>query len=68
MLKAMLAADSALDASEIARARALLEPVDVRQRMWPVLSAAALLAISALGFATAMIVAPPLVSQHVGER
>ena len=64
----MAATETALDASEIARARALLAPAEARQRMWPVLSAAALLAVSALGFATAMVLAPPLVSEHVGER
>ena len=59
---------SALDASEIARARALLKPARAPERMWPVLVAAALLAVSSLGFATAMILAPPSISQHVGER
>ena len=65
----MPTADSALDANEIARARALLKPLKPSQRIWPVLGAATFLAISALAFATAMILAPPLVSQHVaGER
>jgi hypothetical protein len=63
----MTTAHSALDADEIARARALLGPVKVRQRIWPVLTAAACLAVSALAFATAMVLAPPLVSQHVAE-
>ena len=35
-----------------------------RERIWPVLGAAALLALSALTFATAMILAPPLIMQH----
>jgi hypothetical protein len=61
----MTTALPALDATEIARARALLVPVKVRQRIWPVLTAAACLAVSALAFATAMVLAPPLVSQHV---
>jgi hypothetical protein len=61
----MTTAHSALDADEIARARALLKPSKGQQRIWPVLTAAALLAISALAFATAMVLAPPLVSQHV---
>ncbi|MGH6966002.1 MAG: hypothetical protein ACREE0_16085 [Phenylobacterium sp.] len=57
----------ALDADEIARARALLKPLKPAQRLWPVLTAAAFLAISALAFATAMVLAPPLVSQHVAK-
>ena len=61
----MTAADSALDANEIARARALLKPLKPVQRIWPVLAAATLLAVSALAFATAMVLAPPLVSEHV---
>jgi len=63
----MTTAHSALDADEIARARALLKPSKRSQRIWPVLTAAACLAISALAFATAMILAPPLVSQHVAR-
>jgi hypothetical protein len=63
----MPTADSALDANEIARARALLKPIKASQRIWPVLAAATFLAISALVFATAMVLAPPLVSQHVAR-
>jgi len=33
--------------------------------MWPAIAAAGLLAVSALAFATAMILAPPLTSEHV---
>ncbi|MDB5424404.1 MAG: hypothetical protein JWQ29_1820 [Phenylobacterium sp.] len=58
-------ASSALDPAEIARARALLAPPKPRQRLWPVLTAATFLAVSALVFATAMVLAPPLVSEHV---
>jgi len=65
MLALMTSPHSALDAQEIARARALLGPVKIRQSIWPVLAAAACLAVSALAFATAMVLAPPLVSQHV---
>lgn len=63
----MTAADSALDANEIARARALLKPLNPVPRIWPVLAAATLLAVSALAFATAMVLAPPLVSEHVAK-
>ena len=55
---------SALDAAAMAQARALLVRPQRRERLWPVLGAAALLAISALVFATAMIMAPPLLSEH----
>jgi len=64
----MSTADSALDAAEIARARALLIPARPRERIWPVLSAAGLLAICALGFATAMVLAPPLVSEPIAAE
>ena len=56
---------SALDPDAMALARALLARPQPPQRMWPVLGAAALLALSALVFATAMITAPPLTSEHV---
>ncbi|MDB5464076.1 MAG: hypothetical protein JWP28_2571 [Phenylobacterium sp.] len=68
ILKPMPPADSALDADEIARARGLLVRRKRPQRMWPVLAAAAFLAVSALAFATAMILAPPLVSEHVAHQ
>ncbi|MFI4964644.1 MAG: hypothetical protein ACHP9T_04675 [Caulobacterales bacterium] len=61
----MAASSSALDPDALARARALLVRPVRRERMWPVLAAAGVLAISALAFATAMIMAPPLTSEHV---
>lgn len=61
----MAAADTALDSEALARARALVEPPKKRERMWPVVAAAALAAVSALTFATAMILAPPVVTQHI---
>jgi hypothetical protein len=57
--------DSVLDPERMTRARALVAPVKRPERMWPVVAAAALLAVSALAFATAMIMAPPLTSEHV---
>lgn len=57
--------DSALNPEETARIRALLKPRKKTERMWPLLGAAFLAAVSALAFAAAMIVAPPVVSQHV---
>lgn len=61
----MAAADSALDRAEMDRARALLAPSRRAESVWPPLGAAALLAVSALAFATAMIMAPALVREHV---
>jgi hypothetical protein len=58
---------SALDADEIARARALLERPLRPARMWPVLAAAAALAVASLAFATAMLTAPPLTSEHPAQ-
>jgi hypothetical protein len=59
--------DSALNPEATARIRTLLAPQGKKERMWPVLGAALLAAISALAFATAMIMAPPVVSEHVAE-
>jgi hypothetical protein len=58
---------SSLDAEAMARARALLRKPERRARMWPVLAAAAALAVASLGFATAMISAPALVTEHVAH-
>lgn len=59
--------DTALDPDAMGRARALLERPKPRERVWPVLAAAGLLAVSALAFATAMIMAPPVISEHVAK-
>jgi len=61
----MAMTDSALKSDETDRIRILLTPRAKKERMWPVLAAALLAAVSALAFATAMILAPPVVSQHV---
>ena len=60
----MASRSSALDPDAMAQARALLAKPERKARIWPVLGAAGLLAVSALTFATAMILAPPLVSEH----
>jgi hypothetical protein len=52
-------AESALDRQELARARALLRAPQVKASPWPALGAAALMAMSALMLATAMIMSPP---------
>ena len=59
--------DSALNPAAAARIRALLKPPLKKERMWPVLAAALLAAVSALAFATAMIMAPPVISEHVAQ-
>ncbi|SFK12188.1 hypothetical protein SAMN02799626_03469 [Caulobacter sp. UNC279MFTsu5.1] len=65
MLIVMNPADSALDTAALAYARALLRKPMRRQRMGPVLAAAAFAALSAVTFATVMIMAPPAVVQHL---
>ncbi|WP_334164306.1 hypothetical protein [Phenylobacterium sp.] len=56
---------SALDPEALARARALVAPKPRRERVWPVLAAATLAAVSALTFATAMVIAPPVETEAV---
>ena len=58
-------ADSALDTAALAYARALLRRPARRQRMGPVLAAAAFAALSAITFAAVMVIAPPAVTQHL---
>jgi hypothetical protein len=59
--------DSALDVSEVARARALLKTPVRRDPMWPALVAATALAVTSVVFATVMVLAPPLQTEHVAE-
>ncbi len=59
----MAANDSALDLEAMARARRLLAAPVQRERLWPVVGAATFLALSALAFATAMVLAPPVVTR-----
>lgn len=58
----MAAADSALDPEALAYARGLLKPPIARENLWGVLAAAAFAAVSALAFATAMLMSPPATS------
>jgi hypothetical protein len=51
--------DSALQPEALAYARGLLKPPVASEPVWPVLGAMALLAISAIGLAFAMLTAPP---------
>ena len=55
--------DSALDRQAIARARALLARPVAAARVWPAVAAAVFLAVSALAFATAMVLAPPVITR-----
>jgi hypothetical protein len=61
----MATRDSALDPDEMARARVLLAKPKAPERM---LGAAGFLAVAALTFATAMILAPPITSEHVADQ
>ena len=64
----MDAMSSALDPQAMARAKALIAKPEKAERMWPALSAAGFLAVAALTFATAMLLAPPLTSEHVARE
>ena len=63
----MATAATALDADELARARRLLDRPARKERVWPVLAAALGLALASLTFATVMITAPPLITEHVAQ-
>jgi hypothetical protein len=63
----MAITDSTLTPEMSTHIRSLLTPRPRKDRMWPVLSAAAFAAACALSFATAMILAPPVVSRHVAQ-
>jgi hypothetical protein len=63
----MTMGDSALDPHQVARARALLKAPVRRDPMWPALLAATALAITSVLFATAMVLAPPLQTEHTAQ-
>jgi hypothetical protein len=67
-LRVMSTAPSALNSAALARARGQLKPPLRRERVWRALAAAGLLALVAVAFATAMLMAPPLVSEHTAHR
>ena len=58
-------APGALDPDQIARARMLLSRPIPPERVWPTLCAAAFAASTALMLATATILAPPVITEHV---
>ncbi|MEO8115608.1 MAG: hypothetical protein ABI655_14570 [Phenylobacterium sp.] len=49
----------------MAHARALLVTAEPADPLWSVLAASAFFAFSAVSFATAMVLAPPVTSEHV---
>ncbi|HEX5378350.1 MAG TPA: hypothetical protein VFW47_07230 [Phenylobacterium sp.] len=58
---------SALDHRKMALARNLLVPPRPSQKVWPVVTAAAFAAFTALALATATILVPPVVSEPVAK-
>lgn len=63
----MATPDSALNPEVMARIRGLLAPAPKKESVWPVLGAALFAAAASLAFAAAMIVAPPVLSEHVAQ-
>jgi hypothetical protein len=59
--------DSAVDAADVARARALLKAPVRKDPMWPALLAATALALTSVVFATIMVLAPPVTTEHVAD-
>jgi hypothetical protein len=63
----MSMSDSALDPREVARARSLLRTPVRRDPMWPALLAATALAVTSVVFATVMVLAPPVQTEHTAQ-
>lgn len=63
----MSLSDSSLDAAAVARAHRLLESRKRRDPMWPALVAATALAVTSVVFATIMVLAPPVETQHTAQ-
>ena len=61
----MRVSDSTLDMAALDEARALLVLPSRPEPLWPALVAAIALALSAVAFATAMVLAPPVKTEHV---
>ncbi len=59
--------DSALDVDTVIRLRHLVRKRRPVERSWPMVAASLLLAVAAIGFATAMILAPPLVRESTAR-
>ncbi len=59
---------SVLDPQDLERARNLLLRPAQFERVWPVVLAAAACAAASLLFATAMVMAPPLVTERIAPH
>jgi hypothetical protein len=59
--------DSALDVDAVIRLRHLVRKRRRIERTWPMVVAAMLLTVAAFGFAAAMILAPPVVTEQAAE-
>ena len=59
--------DSALNTDQVARARALLKTPVRKDPMWPALLAATALAVTSVVFATVMVLAPPVQTEHTAQ-
>ncbi len=68
MPQADSAHDPMLQAAQYNQVRRLLAAPVQKERVWPALCAAAFAASAALALATAMILAPPVVTEHVVEQ
>jgi hypothetical protein len=63
----MSAVESSLDLDALRRARVLLQEPERRDPMWPALLAATALALTSVVFATIMVLAPPVQTEHVAK-
>ena len=63
----MAVRDSALDPSDVARVRTLLKAPARKDPIWPALLAATALALTSVVFATIMVLAPPVTTEHVAK-
>ena len=61
----MRLSDSTLDMAALDEARVLLTPPPRREPLWPALVAAIALALTSVAFATAMVLAPAVQTEHV---
>lgn len=60
-------ADSRLDMTQVAMARALLKTPQRHDPAWPALLAATALALSSVMFACVAVLAPPVETEHVAQ-
>lgn len=60
-------ADSRLDTTQVAAARALLASPVRKDPMWPALAAATALALTSVLFAAVAVLAPPVTTEHAAQ-